>query len=368
VVARFWLVVCLLAAVPLHPQELSREEELDSLRLQIQRLQGHLARLGHERQGLRTELSRLNIQLELQQHRVREAATQGALAQEELLHLEAEVGDLEVELGRARSDLRGVLVRLYRTGEQGYLRLLLSLEEGDDVLDGLRQLRFLARRDSGALRRYVDTFDRLAGRRDLARRKAEEIEAWLVDERERRDELETLGRRQQELLTRVEREHRDVTVRTERLIEREQKLADLIELLAGRVHAPPQGDSIARFRGVLDWPVAGRLTQGFGPRLDPRYGTRVPHNGVELATAAGAAVRAIYGGNVLFAAPFEGYGLTAIVLHPGRVFSLYAGLAELEVAPDDVVSLGQVVGTAQGRLYFEIRVENRPEDPAGWLR
>ena len=119
----------------------------------------------------------------------------------------------------------------------------------------------------------------------------------------------------------------------------------------------------------LDWPTAGRVTQGFGPRLDPRYGTRVPHNGVELAVATpGAAVEAVYPGKVLFAAPFRGYGPTVIVHHPGRVFTLYAGLAELSVGRDAVVALGAVLGTAADTLYFEIRVENRPEDPRAWLR
>jgi len=119
---------------------------------------------------------------------------------------------------------------------------------------------------------------------------------------------------------------------------------------------------------VLDWPIKARIERGFGPRLDPVYGTRVPHNGLDLATAPGAEVRAVFPGRVLFAAPFQGYGLTAVVHHPGRVFSLYAGLEELKVGAEDVLSLGQVIGIATDTLYFEIREENRPVDPAQWLR
>ena len=52
----------------------------------------------------------------------------------------------------------------------------------------------------------------------------------------------------------------------------------------------------------------------------------------------------------------------------GRAFSLYAGLSELRTRRDDVLSLQSIVGLAGGTLYFEIRVENRPEDPALWLR
>ena len=47
-----------------------------------------------------------------------------------------------------------------------------------------------------------------------------------------------------------------------------------------------------------------RVTAGFGPRLDPRYGTRVPHHGIDLETSPGADVVAVYPGRVVYAAPF----------------------------------------------------------------
>ena len=357
----------LVAALPLAPQELSRQEELDRLRVQIRRLQSHLVRLGHERQSLESELAQLDLELELQRVRIEEARLERDTAQAELERLETDVTLLEAELAAARRNLRGVLVRLYRSGDRGALELFLSLEAGDDLLDGIRQLRYLAQRDSEALRDYLATFERLSQRREAIASQATELEQWLRAERERQAELESLKHRQARVLAEIEREERTVAERAERLVERERKLAELIDLLAaGQVE--PEGAPIGRFRGVLDWPVRGRVTTDFGPRLDPRYGTKVPHNGLEISLSAPDGVRAIYAGRVLYAAPFEGYGLTVILLHPGRVFSLYARLSELQVAQDDVVSLGEVVGFASSGLYFEIRAENRPVDPIDWLR
>jgi septal ring factor EnvC (AmiA/AmiB activator) len=367
-VVRVWLPILLLAAVPLKAQDLSREDELGALRVQINRLQSRLARLDHERRGLESDLARIGLELELQEARVAEAETERISAQAELSRLEESAGLLETELEEARRALRGVLVRLYRSGDQGHLRLLVSVETGDGLLEGMRQLRFLARRDAKALRHYVHTFEELDRRREEAHEKASEIEAWLARERERSQELDDLRGRQRAILARLEGERREVAAQTTRLVEREGKLADLVEMLAAGAPATPGGDPVTRFRGVLDWPVAGRVTRGFGPRSDPRYGTKVPHNGLELSTGEGASVRTVFPGTVLFAGPFEGYGLTAIVLHPGRVFTIYAGLRELRVAKDDMVSLGHVLGTVSGSLYFEIRHENRPEDPRLWLR
>ena len=94
----------------------------------------------------------------------------------------------------------------------------------------------------------------------------------------------------------------------------------------------------------------------------------MPHNGVELATVPGEEVRVVYPGKVVFAAEFEGYGPTVVVQHAGRSFTLYAGLERVEVERDDLVQLSAVLGRAGASLYFEIRVDNRPEDPARWIR
>jgi septal ring factor EnvC (AmiA/AmiB activator) len=367
-VLRFRAIVLLLLAVPLAGQENSREQELNTLRVQINRLQSDLARLGHERRSLQAQLARVEIELELQQVKVREAQTQRGRASEVLSALESEVEVLEGRLEGSQEELRGVLTRLYRVGDQGYLRLFLSLDSDQDVLDGVRQLRFLARRDAVALRRYVEAHNALADRREAARLQAGEIQRWLDQEESRQQELEQVRARQADVLARITTEHRLATARANVLIERERKLSELIAMLTGQLESMPAGAPVTRFRGVLDWPVAGRVLRGFGPRLDPRYGTRVPHNGLQMTTASFDQVRSIYGGRVLMAAPLEGYGLTVIVLHPGRIFSLYSGLAELKVAQNDVLSLGQVIGTVTGQLYFEIRVENRPENPVDWLR
>jgi septal ring factor EnvC (AmiA/AmiB activator) len=188
----------------------------------------------------------------------------------------------------------------------------------------------------------------------------------------RRAALVSLRGRQAALLAAADSERRTLAARAAELGERERKLAGLVDLLAKReamIGLPGEaGQSMQAFRGVLDWPARGRVTAGFGPLLDPRYHTRVPHNGIDIATAAGSEVRAVFPGKVLFAAPFEGYGATVVLFHSGRVLTLYAGLSEPRVNREDMVSLGQVVGLASDKLYFEIRVENRPENPSSWLR
>jgi septal ring factor EnvC (AmiA/AmiB activator) len=96
---------------------------------------------------------------------------------------------------------------------------------------------------------------------------------------------------------------------------------------------------------------------------------------VKISAAAGSQVHAVFHGTVLFSQWFKGYGNLIIVDHGNRVVSLYGNLKAPAVAPGDRVSAGQAiagVGESEdaqlGYLYFEIRQDNKPEDPQKWLR
>jgi septal ring factor EnvC (AmiA/AmiB activator) len=364
-----WIVALSVVMLPLAAWgQDGRGRELAAIRGEIARLQARLSSVADQSRGLSGELDRTEVALELQAKRLEEAQAARRLSDASLERLGEAVAGLEVRLEANRQALQQRLVELYRLGRQGYVRLLLSVRTRQQILPAIRALRYLARRDGSLLARFLDTRAELAfERRELLDRQRER-ELWAAQEGERHRELLRLQRRQARLLAALEEQRGELTAQATRLADKERKLSNLMAFLAGRARTPLSGQPMHEFRGVLDWPAQGEVEQGFGDRLDPRYGTRVPHNGVALRTAAGQPVRAVYPGKVVFAAPFQGYGPTVVIQHSGRVFTLYAGLGRLSVRQEDILRLGQTVGSAAARLYFEIREENRPVDPLDWLR
>lgn len=369
---RIGCLICLVAITmvpgPAAAQSSGREAELESIRDQIMVLRGRLNRVRQEAGGLRGDLRETEVALELQNKRLEEARAARALAEESLTTVETEISDLELHLEELRELLRERMVDLHRLGQQGYVRLFLSIRSQEDLLPGIRQMRFLIKRDGGLLEQYQTTHSELSAKQTQLVEHREEVREWLEMESTRLDQLKRLEDRLSSLLARLESEDRRLTQKTTQLADKEKKLANLIDFLYGRTDGPLSGTPVQNFRGVLDWPASGRVVKRFGPRLDPRYGTQVPHNGIELRTNPATEVQVVYPGKVLYAAPFQGFGLTAIVHHPGRVFTLYAGMKDLRTRQDAVVTLGQVIGISADALYFEIRVENRPVDPLQWLR
>lgn len=356
------------STVPSGEPPRERLAELESIRGQITRLQAQLDRIRSTRAGLAGDLERLDLQLQLQQKRIAEAATARSLLEDRWNATQQRVQALELAETRARNALRSSLMGLYRLGRGGYLRLGLSISSGTEVLQGVRELRFFARRDAQNFQLYLDTRARLSVERDELTAQREKLDGWLQSERQRREEMESLRARQQRLLARADLEQKELADRTRALRDKARKLANLLDMLYGRNTSALGGQPIQGFRGALDWPVSGRVTAGFGPQRDPRYQTLIPHNGIDIQTRTGDEVRAVYPGKVVFAAHFEGYGPTVVLMHPDRVFTLYAGLSTIEVKQGSVVSLDQPLGRAGEKLYFEIRVQNHPEDPRNWLR
>jgi septal ring factor EnvC (AmiA/AmiB activator) len=346
----------------------ARQAELEAVRGEISKLTSQLDDLAVRAYGIQGELEKVALERRLQEQRVREARAEAELAAARVTDAAARVTRLETELAGERRRLESRLAGLYRIGRHGHARLVFALDAKADPLPAIRLLRYLVRRDASSIARFEDLRARLdLERRDLETRE-QEAAAWLGQQAARRDELLRLEQRQAALLAGTRREEARLAVRALELADRETQLAALLDALYGRSTAPLAGRSMVEFRGLLDWPVRGRISKGFGTRLDPRYKTKVPHNGVELETAPGSEVVAVYPGRVVYAADFAGYGPTVVVQHAGKVFSLYAGLATTTVARDALVSLRQALGRAGPRLYFEIRVENRPEDPRRWIR
>ena len=105
--------------------------------------------------------------------------------------------------------------------------------------------------------------------------------------------------------------------------------------------------------------------------MDPRFGTAVPHPGLDLEGPAGTPFRAVLEGTVLWAGALRGYGLTAIVDHGAGVATVYAHAAGLVVEKGEQVARGQTlghVGETGDRapyLYFELREGGKPGRSGG---
>jgi septal ring factor EnvC (AmiA/AmiB activator) len=134
------------------------------------------------------------------------------------------------------------------------------------------------------------------------------------------------------------------------------------------------GGPFDQAKGKLPWPVDGRLLARFGETRGDD--ARTKWDGVMISASAGSQVRAVHGGRVVFADWLRGAGLLVILDHGNGYLSLYGHNQSLLKEAGDVVKAGEAISTVGNSgggqdtpaLYFAIRQQGRPSDPAQWCR
>ena len=123
------------------------------------------------------------------------------------------------------------------------------------------------------------------------------------------------------------------------------------------------------------WPVVGKLTAGFGERLDPFSGEGAFHTGVDISSQYGTAVRATADGVVIGAEEHVGYGRLVVLDHGYGVTTFYGHLSAFNVTPGQRVNRGDVIGYVgvSGRstgphVHYEVRINGAPVNPMRYLR
>jgi murein DD-endopeptidase MepM/ murein hydrolase activator NlpD len=119
----------------------------------------------------------------------------------------------------------------------------------------------------------------------------------------------------------------------------------------------------ARFVGGFVWPVTGKIVQRFGPA-----GTGAVSQGIDVAVAPGANIRAAASGVVAFVGDrVANYGGLVLVRHGDGWITAYGRIARAEVTRGQAIERGQVLGQAgrgtNPQLFFQIRKNRVPVDP-----
>jgi septal ring factor EnvC (AmiA/AmiB activator) len=251
------------------------------------------------------------------------------------------------------------------------LRVALSGNDPADVGRSLHYLGYISRAAAALLaeqRAAAAELERLAAD---AKGRAERLRAIEQASRADRDKIlsERRERRRvfQSLAADIRKNRREIRV----LRADETRLGRLVEAI-GQTDLISSTGSFSALRGRLPSPVRGELTQRFGA---PRGAAGTEAKGVFIRAPGGQPVRAVAGGQVVYADWMRGFGNLLIVDHGESYLSIYANneslLKELgdAVAPGEpIATTGSSGGNEETGLYFEMRHLGRAFDPLRWVK
>lgn len=113
------------------------------------------------------------------------------------------------------------------------------------------------------------------------------------------------------------------------------------------------------------------MASGYGLRIDPIYGTRRFHAGMDFASNMGTPIYVTGNGKVISADWKQGYGMCIVVDHGFGYETLYGHLSAYKVRAGQQVKRGEQIGCVGNsgkstgpHLHYEVHVNGKPDNPS----
>ena len=283
--------------------------------------------------------------------------------------------------------LAKLLHQQYMGGRQEYLMLLLNNHDPNQAARELQYYDYIAKSRAVWLKNMRGNLARLNEVTSQARQKNEELVKLTAEHAAQKLTLLKQKKTHQLVLNKISLQLKQQRKEIGRLQRDENHLSKLVEKLT-RIVAQPKSkpssksddtplkySTLAPFitlKGKLPLPVNGRITNKFGSK---RPDSPVLWKGLFLLAPANQPVYAVAPGRVIFADWLRGFGNLLIIDHGLGYMSLYGNNETLykQVGDDlqggdTVAAVGNSGGNENYGLYFELRHESIPVDPALWVK
>ena len=380
------LLVCGLAVTaPLvaYAEDEDLQQQIDSYQQQIQEQQGVKAD-AEKRIGQQT------TNLEQAEEELKKAQDELAAIQGQRKAVEGDIAVTQKKLDEAQKRLakREVVFQkrvrdIYINGRLSYLEVVLGSKDFNDFANRVQVLKRIIDADIKLINGIKEERAEIASQKE----KLEADRAKIVDlEKQAQAKQAEIEQRKQTYAQLLAKARTDQAGSIEKIQELEAASQQVRNIIAQRqAERAAQAAQAAAGGGggynwvqgsaALAWPVSSHeITSGFGGRYHPIYGRYIFHDGIDIAADYGEPVHAADGGTVIYAGWISGYGNAVIIDHGNGMSTLYAHNESLNVSEGQGVSKGSVIayagstGNSTGpHLHFEVRINDEPQNPLGYL-
>ena len=372
-----------------------KRQQLKTLHGRIKMLSRDLAKSEQTRSKTAAQLKATEAAMSGINLSLRQLGAQRDAVQTQLAGLSLQSQRLTTQIAAQQAQLGKMLYQQYVNGEPGALQMLLEGADPNQAARDLHYLSLLSHAKAALLRQLRGTLiekQQLAG---SARAKRAELSAIEAQQEQQRAALLVHQQQRQAMLAKIAGRIKTQKQQIDTLKRNERRLATLIERLARAARKPPRArpsarrrtqtfienehvpeasgfsGNFAKLRGRLSLPARGEVINRYGA---PRAGGGATWKGLFIRAAAGAEVRAVAAGRVVFAGWLRGFGKLIIVDHGEGYLSVYGNNQSLIRKVGDTVSSGEQLATVgdsgggpESGLYFELRYQGLTIDPLKWV-
>lgn len=383
VLATSWLCI--------RPAYADQKEELDNLRQRITAMQQEMEKTSDAKSETADALRASERAISDNKRMLQQLSRQQRVATNALGQYQQQTKKISGEMQEQQLQLAKLLYQQYLGGQQEYFSLILNNRDPNQTARELQYYEYIAQSRATWLKAMRNNLGKLNAVSSQARQKNIELASLQTEQSTQIQKLQQEKNIHQQVLKKIALQLKQQRQEIGRLQRDENQLAKLVVNLSRIVTAAPahpqnnaqsknntgtrepiQRIAFLSLKGKLPLPVKGRITNKFGGK---REDGPVLWKGLFIKAAANQPVYAVAAGRVIYADWLRGFGNLLIIDHGLGYMSLYGSnetlfkqLGDDLHGGDTVAEIGNSGGNEHYGLYFELRYEGNPLDPAKWVK
>ena len=375
---------CILTLACLYPGYAGQQEDLEKLRKRISVLQQEMEKASDVKSEVADALRESERAISNSNRVLHQLARQQREANTTLSQFQQQSKLYTGELQEQQLQLARLLNQQYLGGKQEYIKLLLNNHDPNQISRELQYYEYIAKSRTTWLKSVRGSLANLNAVTAQAKLKNKELAALQAEQTLHKQNLLRDKNAHRQLLNKISLHLKQQRQEIGKLQRDENRLTKLLSNLSLIVKQPnndknnkPEIEPIRRIafvnlKGKLQLPLRGKINNKFGSK---RPDSPILWKGLFIKASANQPVSAVAAGRVIYADWLRGFGNLLIIDHGlgymslyGNNESLYKQVGDELNAGDTVAAVGNSGGNENYGLYFELRHESIPLDPAKWIK
>lgn len=372
---RIFFLFCLFISSLTQVSMADEQADLTKLQEEIKKLQSWLKATESEHDKLNQALRKSDEKIGAIAKKIDNTRSQLNAERARLKKLKAEQSQLRFLKSEQKQQLAKQLSGAQKLGNQGSIKVLLNQDDPQQISRMLKYYEYFNEARMESIQTLIVNLKRLNN-----------IENEILAQQNQLIKTENSLLKKNKQLNNEKKQHKKLLASLE--LQRQQKSNDLsqkqkdqkrlqqliteVATLLDNSVRKEDARPIRSLKGKLPRPTKGSIIKAFGNKNSQ---ARSKWQGWLMKGYEGSAITAIHHGRIVFSDWLRGFGLLLIIDHGDGYLSLYArnqsllkSVGDWVYQGENIATLGSSGGFKEPRLYFEIRHNGKPQDPAAWLK
>jgi septal ring factor EnvC (AmiA/AmiB activator) len=357
------------------------QTKAETIHTQLRRAESNMENIDRKEKAVIDEFNAAEETLNRTRQQVRAAQAGLAQLKDKIGEIETRSQALETEINGEKAYADRRLTALYKLNWVGRIQLLATADSFFDFVRRRSSLKRILAQDEASLESLHN--DQVALESLLTELNAEKAQKRSLELAlsQRMADLNAQQDQRKAMLGKIRNEKsleqaalaslRQAALDLDATVER---IEPTVPIAAARSEAKTEDKPFEAYKGLLSWPVKGKIISFFGLQRDQKYAVTSFQSGINIQAERGEPIHCVCSGYTIFSSWLKGFGNMMIIDHGDHYYTVYAHLEEVFKVKGDRVEKNEVIATVGDSgsmmgpaLHFEVRHHGKPVDPMQWV-